>query len=109
MSKSNLYPESKWKIRIENSILYSIDWDGVKKELDLAHIKKFYVRTTDAGPWFTDVWYGLVCDEEEIEIPQGATGENYIHEFSKTLEGFQIDGMNSAENRIFTCWSKDKK
>lgn len=108
MTKSNLSPESKWKVRIENNILHSIDWNGIKTELDLSQINKFYVRTTDAGPYFTDVWYGVVCDNGEIEIPQGATGENYIHEFTKTLEGYQLDGMNSIENKIFNCWLKDK-
>ncbi len=107
MAKSNLSPESKWTVRIENNILHSKDWDGIKIELDLTSINRFYVRTTDSGPWFTDVWYGIVCEIGEIEIPQGVTGEHYIHEFTKTLVGYQIDGMNSSSNQIFDCWIKN--
>lgn len=106
MTKSNSNPESKWEVRIENNILYSMDWNGNNRELDLTKIIRFYVRTTDSGPWFTDVWYGIVCDNDEIEIPQGATGESYIHEFTKTLEGYQLTGMNSTSNKIFDCWVK---
>jgi hypothetical protein len=108
MTKNNLNPESEWKVRIENNILLSVDWNGVMTELDLSQINRFYVRTTDSGPWFADVWYGIVCDNGKIEIPQGATGENHIHEFTTTLDGYQLDGMNSTENRIFECWLKDK-
>lgn len=107
MAKSNLSPESKWLVRIENNKLYSTDWNGVSTELNLAEIKRFYVRTTDSGPWFTDVWYGIVCENQEIELPQGATGENFIHEFTETLEGFQMLGMNSTSNQIFECWKKN--
>lgn len=106
MSKGKLYPESRWKIRIENNILYSEDWNGTKQEFDLTRISRIYVRATSEGPWFPDVWIGLVGDSDTLEYPQGATGEEDFLNFTNKLEGFSWNGMNSTNNDIHPCWIK---
>lgn len=101
-----LFPESSWQIRITNNILYSTDWNGHKRTLDLHTIARFYVRTTDAGPWFCDVWWGMETQTQRIEIPQGCSGEEALLNFAFSLPGFEMKGMHSAENAVFDCWIK---
>lgn len=107
MTKSNLHPESDWTVRFESNILHSVDWYGNEVVLDLSKIIRFYVRTTDQGPFSPDLWYGIVCENGKIEIPQGATGEELIHSFTEKLDGCRIEGMSSVENRTFDCWTKN--
>jgi hypothetical protein len=101
MTNSNLHPEYKWTVRIVSDILHSVDWYGEEVILNLSEIVRFYVRTTNQGPFLPDVWYGIVCKNGKIEIPQGATGENLIHDFAEKLDGYRLDGMSSVENRVF--------
>ena len=104
-NQEKLYPESLWEISIENKILKSIDWNKVERRVNLNLITKFYIRTTDTGP-SCDVWYGIETEEEKIEIPQGANGEYILLDFMNSLDGFELKGMNSIENKIHLCWKK---
>ena len=105
-NRNKLLPENKWSISIDNNILTSINWNKDVKTIDLNKIKRFYIRTTNDGPWNCDVWYGIETKNQSLEIPQGANGENQLLNFTDLLNGFQMKGMNSTENKIFECWKK---
>ena len=100
-----LYPEYNWRVSIEGNTLFSTDWDGKERSINLHEIRRFYVRTTDTGPR-CDVWWGMETDQESIELPQGCNGEEAVLDFANSLEGFEMKGMNSADNAVFECWVK---
>lgn len=103
-----LYPEYSWRISIMNGVLYSIDWNGNERTINLNEINRFYVKTTDTGPAQCDVWWGIQTEADQIEIPQGCNGEDDLIKFVYTLPGFKLKGMNSTDNTEFECWTKTK-
>ena len=103
-NKDKLTPENNWLISIENKILTSIDWEKNVKTIDLNKIERFYVRTTNDGPLNCDVWFGIETKDQSLEIPQGAEGENLLLNFTNSLNGFELKGMNSIENKTHECW-----
>ena len=105
-NRNKLLPENHWSISIDNNLLTSIDWDNNVKTIDLNKIERFYIRTTNDGPWNCDIWYGIETKIQNLEIPQGTNGENQLLNFINSLNGFQMKGMNSTENKIFECWKK---
>ena len=105
-NRNKLLPENHWSISIDNNILTSSDWEKDIKTIDLNKIERFYIRTTNDGPLNCDVWYGIETKNQSLEIPQGANGENQLLNFTNSLNGFKIEGMNSFENKNFECWKK---
>lgn len=53
--QGKLYPEFKWRVTVDNKQLCSTDWNGNQRIIDLKEIVRFYVRTTDEGPYVCDV------------------------------------------------------
>jgi hypothetical protein len=105
-NRNKLLPENHWSISIDNNILTSSDWDKNIITINLNKIERFYIRTTNDGPWNCDVWYGIETKNQSLEIPQGANGENQLLNFTNSLNSFKMEGMNSSENKIFECWKK---
>lgn len=72
----------------------------------MADLGSVYVETNDSGPWGADVLW-LLNDrtgETKVAFPQMATGEDAALERLRLLPGFEVRGMNSAENARFMCW-----
>ncbi len=65
-NRNKLLPENKWSISIDNNILTSSDWDKNIITIDLNKIERFYIRTTNDGPWNCDVWYGIETKNQSI-------------------------------------------
>ena len=101
-----LSPEYQWKVSINDDTLLSQNWNGELKELSLDDIQRVYVRTTDEGPFITDVWFGIETANDLIEVPQGCTGEELLIKFLETLPNFEMNGMNSTENEVHDRWKR---
>lgn len=77
------------------------------QRITMAELGAVYVETNDSGPWGSDVWWLLndKSGDTRVAFPQLATGENSALERLRLLPGFEVRGMNSAENARFLCWS----
>ena len=78
-----------------------------EQRISMTDLMAVYVETNDSGPWGADVWWVLndTTGDTKVTFPQLATGENRVLERLRLLPGFDVKGMNSAENARFLCWS----
>ena len=78
-----------------------------EQRISMSDLKAVYVETNDSGPWGADVWWVLsdAKSETKVAFPQLATGENRVLARLRLLPGFEVKGMNSAENARFLCWA----
>ena len=77
-----------------------------EQRIRMADLGAVYVETNDSGPWGADVWW-LLNDKDgrtKVAFPQLATGEHRALERLRLLPGFEVRGMNSAQNARFMCW-----
>lgn len=79
----------------------SVRWDDVQA------IK---VLTTDAGPFFPDVWFVLIGTNGGCVFPQGAPNAESAYDRISQFDGFDfetfIHAMSSAKNEEFLLWSR---
>jgi len=74
------------------------------------------IRTTDGGPWQSDVFwtYYAGADEPALVYPGGATGDSaLVPAMHARLSGFNseevIEAMGSMSNALFTVWDSEMK
>jgi hypothetical protein len=79
-----------------------------EQRIALEALGSVYVETNDSGPWGADVWWILNDRDGIIRVayPQLATGEEAVLDRLQRFDDFRTDGMNSAENEHFHCWSR---
>ena len=78
--------------------------DGTTDAIDLNYLRKVIVMTNDSGPWDYDVWFILEGSKSKVEFPLETNGLEEVLNVLRKLEGFELRGMNSAENASFECW-----
>ncbi len=73
-------------------------------------IEEIVIITTDDGPWFPDVWLGLIGKSSGCIIPQGAKGYDSVYDRVSRWHGFDydavIDASTTTNNAKFACWKK---
>jgi hypothetical protein len=77
-----------------------------EQRIRIADLGAVYAETNDTGPWGADVWWLLQdkAGQMKVAFPQLATGEWAVLRRLRLLPGFEVRGMNSAENARFMCW-----
>lgn len=80
--------------------------EQAEQRIRITEIASVYVETNGNGPWGADVWWLLNDNtgQTRVTFPQLATGEDAALERLRQLPGFEVRGMNSAENTPFMCW-----
>jgi hypothetical protein len=86
--------------------------DGEIESVDWVDLQKVFIKTTDDGPYFPDVYWILVGNHGGCMIPQGVEGEEALAERLQALPGFShsalIDSMSSVDNQLFLCWNRQE-
>jgi hypothetical protein len=101
-----LWPEALFSVSIDEEAITSRHPKGTIEGVTLSAISGVFVETNESGPWGMDVWWIVEgrSTAESCCFPQGATGEDEVLTWLQKLPGFQIRGMNCAENQRFECW-----
>ena len=76
-----------------------------EQRIGMSDLGSVFVETNDSGPWGADVWWLLNDGEGQTKVafPQLAIGETAALERLRQLPGFELKGMNSAQN---VAWVK---
>jgi hypothetical protein len=101
---SVVQPEANWVVLLVDDLIVVRTPDAKVERVRIPDLQAVYVETNDSGPWGIDVWWILEGRETQCIYPLGATGENEVLAELKKLPGFEVKGMNSAENRRILCW-----
>lgn len=102
------HPEERFVVELtpEDEIVCRVPGQP-EQRISMSDLKAVHVETNDSGPWGADVWWVLsdARGDEKVAFPQLATGEDRVLERLRLLPGFEVKGMNSAQNARFLCWS----
>lgn len=109
---ARLMPEALCVVRVTESEV-TCEWpEGPTRAIALSDVTSIRIRTTDDGPWGTDVLWGFhgPTGEPVVIVPGGATGEqDMLRELSK-LPGWNdsavIEAMGCTSNRMFVAWER---
>ena len=82
--EARLYPDFKWKAKIEGNSIVSYDWHGHRRIIPLDGINRIYIRTTDEGPFRCDLWFGFETHNQALELPSGFNGKLEILDYYMT-------------------------
>jgi hypothetical protein len=109
--KPPLLPESLFVVTITDDELRLQGPDGKNSAVAWKDITLVKIRTTSAGPWEPDVFWGFETSDQHpaLVVVGGATGEqDMIRALNERLPGFNdnmvIKAMGSTSNREFVCW-----
>jgi hypothetical protein len=104
-------PESLFRVTITDDELSLQDPHGKSVAVAWKDITLVKIRTTSAGPWEPDVFWGFETRDQHpaLIVVGGATGEqDMIRALNERLPGFNDDmvikAMGSTSNREFVCW-----
>jgi hypothetical protein len=101
------HPEARFVVEVtEDDEIVCRAPKQADQRIRLADLGAVYVETNNSGPLGADVWWLLNdrAGETRVAFPQMAIGENAALERLRLLPGFEVRGMNSAENARFLCW-----
>jgi hypothetical protein len=89
----------------------SCSWpDGTVESVPWDELHAVEIRTTDAGPFFEDVFLVLDAGDRGCVIPQEAEGFGALFERLQQLPGFDnqaaISAMTCTDNATFQCWRR---
>lgn len=108
---SPLMPEGMCKIEVTSDFLACSFPDGTLVQVRWKDIVLIKIKTTDDGPWGTDVLWGFhtANSNPALVIPGGATGELTMLEALKNIfptfdEEIVRKAMGSTSNAEFICW-----
>jgi hypothetical protein len=106
-----LVSESRFTVQSDASSIRVTDPHGTINSVAWSGVRQIIIRTTDNGPWGTDVIW-LLCDSSGatlLAFPGGATGGADFLRQLQALPGFDNDAvihaMGCTDNRLFSCWS----
>jgi len=103
--------ESRFRVMVTDDELSIQAPDGKTSAVAWKDITLVKLRTTSAGPWEPDVFWGFDTHDQHpaLVVVGGATGEqDMIRALNERLPGFNdkmvIKAMGSTSNREFVCW-----
>jgi hypothetical protein len=108
--RTELQPEAKWSIAVNDDAIQVTDHAGVSKSLPRNQLAGVIIETNDSGPWGADLWWLLFGKDDQLAcaFPQGASGEGPMIDYLVGLPGFDhgemIKAMGSTENAVFPVW-----
>lgn len=101
------------EITFDNQVICLRYPDGELRNLRWADLNGVTIRTNDAGPFATDLFWLLYADDKEpaAMFPGGASGESeLLSAMQQRLAGFDneqlIAAMGSTQNQAFTVWQR---
>ena len=107
-----LYPESMFVVTLDDTHCQVTQPNGKIERLALDELSEVSIVTNSSGPWGMDVWWLLSGREENAgcAFPGGATGEEDVLQWTKTLQGFDVElfvkAMCCTTEARFVCWSR---
>lgn len=109
-------PEARYIVTFSYDGLSVGTPDGKTESVAWKALTKVVVRTTDDGPWQSDVFWTFYAgaDEPALVYPGGATGDTaLLPAMHARLPGFNseevIKAMGSTSNALFTVWDITRK
>jgi len=103
--------ESDYQVIVSDDKISCIYPNGKIQTVHWSSLKSVVIRTSEKGPWHTDVFWVLKDHEGKSQciIPLGAKGETHLLDRLQTLPAFDdeafIEAMGSTRNKKFICWS----
>ena len=103
-----MLPESRYLVEVNYTLIKVWDHSGRLSKINISQVSEVYVETNDSGPWGMDVWFVLVDldGEDRCAFPLGASNQDAALDLLKRLNGFEMRGMNSIENKRHLCWRR---
>lgn len=108
--RARLEPESRFLVRLSDSVIVCERPDGRVERVGWGDLQKVEIVTMGDGPVAPDVFWVFHGTTGGCAVPQGATGDKELLERLWALPGFDnrafIEAMSSASDRRFVCWQR---
>ena len=102
-------PESLHLVEMTEESVTWVAPDQTTRSIRWDELSTVEIMTTDAGPFFSDVFWILKSSGATLMVPQGATGEKALLTRLQLLPEFNnlalISAMGSTDNAVFLLWS----